>query len=335
MVKEYPIESTKIMSVDNTLWKNIRKRHITFQSRKFNNDMKKLIKLKIKWVGYEKKTPEPFNNLNSFMQLITFTRLIPEIYDYDKQYKPNKEKKIISYARTSGIKETNKEASFHTQITQNLNFVKKTKSYVDIHLEHNGVSGRINHKRKDFNQVFKPDYLSENDIKYILVYKLDRLSRNYYPILRFIHLCHYHDKLDDNFVNHNILNPENHKKQGMYDRKKKLIVKPCHHKTILVETISGKNSKDHPHYFIEKAKIIENEYIEKCINNSRYHGNRMIRDNHVEFENSDDEFSNSDNTNDDDDTNNSNNESNSFTNRLSNLFYFTRRNSAPNILINH
>jgi hypothetical protein len=364
--KQYPIESAKVIHVTNLLNRRLRKDELRIYKRSFTKADRKSIKVSIKWLNHPEKTEGVFTDLSRLSQHMTLSKIYPPIRKHnssiDDKFKDKNgksRKKAILYTRTSSRKVDDKEVSLSYQVSKCLMNLKKRKCYVEVLLEHNGVSGMSNHKRRDFQDIiFSPNFLEENNIEIIMVDTIERLTRNYSEFFRLIYMCHHHIKLADDYTNMNLLNPANHKM----------------HKTIIC-TSDGRDSKNDYEHFMKIIEKAEKEHRNMCIRASRFHDNNIEKKKirgHIQedSEDEDDEYNNSDsdsdsdddimNDNDDSDNDDSDNDDSddddsdnddsdnddsdnddsgsntSMTNRLTQLkdnltFYIGRRHSSPDI----
>jgi hypothetical protein len=304
--KQYLIESAKVTHVPNLLNRRLKKDELRIYKRSFTKADKKSIKVSIKWLNYLEKTEGIFTDLSRLSQHMTLSKIYPPIRKHnstiDDKFKDKNgksRKKAILYTRTSSRKVDNKEVSLSYQVSKCLMNLKKRKCYVEVLLEHNGVSGMSNHKRRDFQDIiFSPYFLEENNIEIIMVDTIERLTRNYSEFFRLIYMCHHHIKLADDYTNMNLLNPANHKM----------------HKTIIC-TSDGRDSKNDYEHFMKIIEKAEKEHRNMCIRASRFHDNNIEKKKirgHIQEDSEDsedDEYNNSDsdddilNDNDDDSDN--------------------------------
>lgn len=309
--KEYAIEYADVKAMPKCLNKRLKKDELRLYKRSFTKQDKNSIKVSIKWLNHPDKTDGIFSDLSRLSQHMTITKIFPPIRKHNNSIKEklknksNSPKKAILYTRTSSRKVDNKEVSLSYQVTKSLEkSCKKRNANIELLLEHNGVSGMSNHKRNDFQDtIFSPNFLEENNIEFIMVDTIERLTRNYMEFHRLIYMCHHHIKLDDDYTNMNLLNLANHKQ----------------HKTIVC-TSDGRDSKNDYEYFVSIIEKAEKEHRRMCRRASRFHNEigekQKFRGQVQENDSDDDEYNDSDedilnDDSDDDDSNDDDSDDNS------------------------
>ena len=269
MVKEYKYKKATVVKVPSRTWDGIKKGDFRPGKRGFNKENLKKIKVNIKWDTGE-VTEEPLTNIGSSNERlhIFWTQLEPIVKLHNDIVSKSKKqnKNGIIYLRTSSHKSDKsshkkticqKEKSLKTQLLRCLKIAERKGIFISNVLEHNGYSGKDNLTKKNFKSMFYSfDENGESilqDIDYVIIDEIDRMTRNYYDFLNFVYYLHYHKEVEKkNKQNMNVLNLENH----------------TEFKTLLL-TSDGRNSKRKGKCFMKESDEAEREYRFICTRNSR------------------------------------------------------------------